>query len=489
MNFMDIIDSLSFLPKFIQTLISEELKWNSNLFKLFPNNSDPQHRLKNTMGRSLVDCQIKFLHEFCFNQPDSKIIIIDLDDNFNCTILGQLDPLTDESSQKVFPMILLRRMTQTAEPESLLLQIPEFYHVPTSKLIEMKIQNKFLYFFNKLQYVRMKALISNGISEDIFQNWRFDESGSESDKIKEILDMHFAEAAEVSTPKISTKKVTNQIDQIDAKQEPFAEARTPKTPTSSSTPSTTTSTGASRSLTSAASSLFKEKAKSKMITESVIETPCNNITDKVDDDDEDEIVFRRPGRKRKQPKFEVESSLQRKKKVKMQVLLANVTYECHMPQCRKKFNSWVQFEKHQNDHDTQCKYCYKIFNNRKGLETHMIYFAEDHKPKSKIFECKICYREFVNEAVYKCHVESVHPKKEWMNLAKDLESKLKEKRKKKFAIKSESDETQQSPNKSPEPVEPTAEVIEISDDEDGEVVCKSNCGCVICKGSEVRFCK
>ena len=218
-------------------------------------------------------------------------------------------------------------------------------------------------------------------------------------------------------------------------------------------------------------------------------------------DDKDDIVFRRPGRKRKQPRFELENSLQKTKKAKMKVLLAkatDVTYECHMPQCRKKFTSWVQFEKHQNDHDTQCKYCYKIFNNRKGLETHMIYFGEDHKPNSEVFECKICYREFVNEAIYKSHVESAHKKKDWIKLTKDLKSKLKKIRKKKRAmelIKTEpdsvqlSDVVQLSPNKSPEPLEQTAEVIEISDDEDGEIVCKSDCNCVICKGAKVRFCK
>ena len=37
--------------------------------------------------------------------------------------------------------------------------------------------------------------------------------------------------------------------------------------------------------------------------------------------------------------------------------------------------------------------------------------------------------------------------------------------------------------------EQPTDVIEISDDEDGEIVCKPDCDCVLCKGLEKYFCK
>ena len=194
-------------------------------------------------------------------------------------------------------------------------------------------------------------------------------------------------------------------------------------------------------------------------------------------------------------------ALKTKKKNKFDWILSNdETYECKMPQCGKKFTSWTHFDKHQNDHRTQCKDCYKIFSNRKGLETHLYDCSERHKPKPRVYECQICYKEFISETKLKDHVDGAHQKKEFVDLAENLQSKIAEckrrkerKRKNKLRRKRRGTALNKSPPKESVAIEnspePLAEVIEISDDEDGEVVCKPGCDCVVCKGIGKYFCK
>ena len=368
MSLLELIDSKNFLSNFIKTLTSEELKWTSNLFKLFSNSSGPQSPSKN---QSVMDCQIKFLHECCVNQPDLKIIIIDLDDNLNCTILGQLVPLMDERFQDDFPMILLRRVKQSAGSGALQWRLPEFYQVPASKLIELKIQKQFLYFFNKLQYVRMKTLISNGVSVKASQKWKFDEAGSNNVRIKKFFDLRFADTANVST---STKKNRKKKKKL-----------------------------AMKALT--------QNTDNETMSQSAVAGQSNKQAGDSDDDDDDEVIFRRPGWKRKRTKFDIESSLPKKKKTKFDLVFSpspHKIYTCQFLICKQKFSSWVEFNKHQNDHE--CADCDRVFETSQGLDCHRKHCAKYfiHKPTSKVYECKVCYKEFITEMQYNNHWEGAH---------------------------------------------------------------------------------
>ena len=388
MSFLELIDGKNFLSNFIKILTSEELKWTSNLFKLFSNSSGPQSPSKN---QSVMDCQIKFLHECCVNQPDLKIIIIDLDDKLNCTILGQIVPLMDEHSQDDFPMILLRRVKQSAGAGSLQWRLPEFYQIPASKLIELKIQKQFLYFFNKLQYVRMKTLISNGVSVKKSRYWKFDEDGSNNGRIKKFFDLRFADAANVST---STKKIRKKKKKLAM-----------KAPT--------------------------QNTDNETMSQSGVAGPSKNRTGDSDDDDDDEVRFRRPGWKRKRTKFERESSLSKKKKTKFDHLFSpssDQIYKCQYFMCRQEFSSWVECDKHQNGH--KCTDCGRTFQTTQVLECHRKHCAIFlmNKPTSKVYECKICYKVFITEMQCNNHTEGAHRGK----VMTKIESKRAKARKRKY---------------------------------------------------------
>ena len=269
------------------------------------------------------------------------------------------------------------------------------------------------------------------------------------------------------------------------------------TTTVQATTSTTTASPGSNATTDSP----KQKSNSVETIKENILNVAERPSEHVDGDDDDVVIIRRPGGKRKQPKFEQEMALKTKKKNKFDWILSNdETYECKMPQCGKIFTSWTHFDKHQNDHRTQCKDCYKIFSNRKGLETHLYDCSERHKPKPRVYECQICYKEFITETKLKDHVDGAHQKKEFVDLAENLQSKIAEckrrkerKRKNKLRRKRRGTALNKSPPKESVAIEnspePLAEVIEISDDEDGEVVCKPGCDCVVCKGIGKYFCK
>ena len=640
-----------FLSSLIKKLLGQNIKWTSDIFKLFAANSNMSAFSKES---SLLECQIEFLHECCVSR-DMKIILIDLDDDLNCTIIGQLEPLSRTLIEDPFnnapPMILLRRLAKlSAGPGTWLWRVPEYYHVPLYKIIQLKGRKdiQLLYLFNKIQYIRMKTLVSNGmvpISDDGREIWKFDKNDFQSDKIKESLDLHFAPTTAATTPTAA--------------------------PTATSTVTTSTATTLVSTPLKTASSSPKVARETEQTVNSLTETPSKNEVDENDDDDDDEVIFRRPGWKRKRPKCELESfkprkksklteenyerkrtefdvklsqatdktykckvfkcgkkftswaqfnqhqddhstackhccrtfktswgcdhhsktcaerhkpkprlsecttpaaipaaaspdinsttgspitktsnsmetiteavpnvvsvndnggieddddeikvrraggkrkrskleqenSLKIKKKNKFDWILSQAndeTYICDMPQCGKKFTSWAHFDKHQNDHRTQCKDCYKIFSNRKGLETHLVYCTERHKPKPKVYECQICCKEFITELQLKSHVECKHQKEEFIDLAENLRSKIakkKRRKEKKELIKQRRKHHESVLDKSSNVIESSTatmsaeqptDVIEISDDEDGEIVCKPDCDCVLCKGLEKYFCK
>ena len=335
-----------------------------------------------------MDCEITFLHECCTIR-DLKVILIDLDEDLNCTIIGQLEPFTATSFHQAPPMILLRRVTKySAGPGTWTWRVPEFYHIPTRKLLELKCQQQLLYFFNKIQYVRMKTLILNGMIEicDVgCENWNFDECDLKSNKIKEILDMHFAESEMPLTNKASSTSATDLT--------------APRTLIPSRKPNKND---------------IQTKAKESEIHEESVARPAENVTDGDVDVDSDEVISRKPGWKRKRTKFDIRSSLPSKKRTKFDILFSpkpNKIYKCKTFTgkgiCGQKFSSWVQFDKHQNDHTTQCTDCYKICKTIKGLECHRKTCAERHKPKSRVYQCRICKKKFITETQFKSHDENV----------------------------------------------------------------------------------
>ena len=710
-----ISNDLDFLLRLMKKLWSQNIKWSSDVSKLFPNDS-----IERTFSEDsgLMDSQVKYLHECCVDR-NLKIILIDLDDGLNCTIIGELEPLSRSVIEDPFnhtpPMILLRRLTKKvfAGPGSCSSKIPEYYHVPLYKIIQLKGRKdiQLLYLFNKIQYIRMKTLVSNGmapVSNDGFKDtstipfldencseliWKFDRNDSQSDQIKERLDLHFSACTTTpatSTPMATTPMATTSTTITSTTTSPTKTSPTagpmaaPTTTTASlattSTTTTPTTTTATSSPSKIASLSPKAITETEKIVTSIVEKSSKTDSDKNEDDDDDEVIFRRPGWKRKRPKFELESfkpkkkiklaeenyerkrtkfevqlsqaidktykckvfkcgktftswaqfnkhedthstickycykvfktvwgcadhsktcaehhkprprlsectttptaatttpsinsptattsttttipvinlttdspivvsnsvetnkenvpkvverqsehddgedddvliirrtggkqkqpkleqenSLKTKKKNKFDSILSQAndeTYKCDMPQCGKKFSSWAHFDKHQNDHRTQCKDCYKIFSNKKGLDTHLMDCSERHKPKPKVYECQICYKEFITELQLKLHVESAHQKKEFVDLAENLKSKIAEskrrkekKRKSKLRKKRHEMVLNQSSQAAGMSAEPTADVIEISDDEDGEVVCKPGCDCVVCNGLGKYFCK
>ena len=685
-----ISNDLDFLSRLITKLLSQNIKWSRDIFKLFPSGSNERTFSKDWKDwAGLMDSQVNFLHECCVNR-NLKIILIDLDDDLNCTIIGELEPLSRTLIEDPFkhtpPMILLRRLTKySAGPGTWLWRVPEYYHVPLYKIIQLKGRKdrQLLYLFNKIQYIRMKTLISNGMApiwDDNYMTWLFDRNDSQSHKIKEKLDLHFnarttASTATTSTTTFPTAATPMASPPMAAPPTTTASLKTTSTTTSptETTPTSTTGTATSSKIASASP---KADTETDQTVTSPVETLSKNDSDKNEDDDNDEVIFRRPGWKRKRPKFELESfkprkkiklteenyerkrtnievklaqalgktytckvlscgeiftswskfdkhagthdtvckycykvlktrygcvdhsktcaerqksksrlpectkttssapttpattsptttstsainsttgcaimemsnsietimenvpniterpsenddgedddvviirrpsgkqkqskveqdsSLKIKKKNKFDWILSQAndeTYKCDMPQCGKTFTSWAHFDKHQNDHRTQCKDCYKIFSNKKGLNTHLMDCSERHKPKPKVYDCQICSKEFITELQLKFHVESAHQKKEFVDLAENLKSKIAEskrrkekKRKNKLRKKRHEMVLNQSPQTAGMSAEPTADVIEISDDEDGEVICKPGCDCVVCKGLGKYFCK
>ena len=187
-----------FLSNLVKIFTQDKIKWTSNIFNIFAYglNSQNSFRTSSLMKSNEFksNCQINFLHECCTSR-NLKIILIDLEDNLNCTIIGQLEPLTENCFQQAPLMILLRRMTKySAGPGTWSWKIHEYHQVPSRKLIQLNNEKRFLYFFNKLQYVRMITLVSYGMldfSDVDCENWRFDECNFKSDKIKETYHNHF----------------------------------------------------------------------------------------------------------------------------------------------------------------------------------------------------------------------------------------------------------------------------------------------------------
>ena len=700
-------NDFDFLLRLMKKLWSQNIKWSSDISKLFPNDSI-QRTFSEDSG--LIDSQVKFLHECCVDR-NLKIILIDLDDGLNCTIIGQLEPLSRTLIEDPFnhtpPMILLRRSSKKvfAGPGACSSKIPEYYHVPLYKIIQLKGRKdiQLLYLFNKIQYIRMKTLVSNGmapVSNDGLKDtstipfldencseliWKFDRNDFQSDQIKESLDLHFnvsTTTPTATTPTATTPMATTSTATSSTKTSPTAAPMAaPATTTASlattSTTTTPTATTATASPAKIASLSPKDITETEKIVTSIVEKSSKTDSDNNEDDDDDAVIFRRPGWKRKRPKFEIESCKPRKKiklteenyerkRTKFEVELSKAsdktykckvfkcgkiftswaqfnkhedthstickycykvfktvwgcadhskkcaehhkprprlsecmttpttattsplttasetatipvinlttdspmkesksvetnkenvpkvverqsehddsedddvviirrpggkrkqfkseqdsalktkkknkfdwmlqandeTYKCDMPQCGKEFSSWAHFDKHQNDHRTQCKDCYKIFSNKKGLDTHLMDCSERHKPKPKVYNCQICSKEFITELQLKFHVESAHQKKEFVDLAENLKSKIaesKRRREKKRKNKLRKRRHEMVLNKSSieseavgTSAEPPADVIEISDDEDGEVVCKPGCDCVVCKGLGKYFCK
>ena len=97
---------IDFLSNLVKILLVEKIKWSPNIFKLFAYDLKSQKCLKSS---SAMDSEITFLHACCTTR-DLKVILIDLDDNFNCTIIGQLEPFTATLFHQAPPMILLRRV-------------------------------------------------------------------------------------------------------------------------------------------------------------------------------------------------------------------------------------------------------------------------------------------------------------------------------------------------------------------------------------------
>ena len=681
-----ISNDLDFLSRLIKKLLSQNIKWSRDIFKLFPSGSNARTFSKDWKDwAGLMDSQVQFLHECCVSR-NLKIILIDLDDDLNCTIIGALEPLSRTLIEDPFhhspPMILLRRLTKySAGPGTWLWKIPEYYHVPLYKIIQLKGRKdiQLLYLFNKIQYIRMKTLVANGMApiwDDNYMTWTFDRNDSQSHKIKEKLDWHFN--ARTTTSTATTPAAATPMSVPPTTTASLATASTKFSPTAT-TPTATTATATPSKTASSSPNAITE---TEQTVTSLVETSSKNDSDKNEDDDDDEVIFRKPGwkrkrpkfeldsfksrkriklteenyerkrtnievklaqatgktytckvllcgeiftswskfdkhidthdtickfcykvlkssrgcvehskqcahrrkskpklnefltktttpattstktvstttspvinstkgspiasgtnsietiievepkvterssendggriedesddeiiirrsgGKRKQPKFEQETSLKTKKKNKFDWILSqgnDETYKCDMPQCGKKFSSWAHFDKHQNDHRTQCKDCYKIFSNKKGLDTHLMDCSERHKPKPKVYNCQICSKEFITELQLKFHVESAHQKKEFVDLAENLKSKIaesKRRREKKRKNKLQKRRHEMVLNKSSieseavgTSAEPPADVIEISDDEDGEVVCKPGCDCVVCKGLGKYFCK
>ena len=220
---MDIIikEDFVFLSKLVKNVTEDKTKWISNLFKFFGYDERSLDKLKNS---SLVTWQINFLHECCANR-NFKIIVIDLEDNLNCTIIGQPEPLTENSFQNAPPTILLRRMTEYSADPGPLWNVPQYYHVSPRKLIQLDIEKRFLYFFNKIQYVRMQTLVSNGMldfSDLECGYWRFAEYNSESDIIKESFDKHLnflksnvsEKRTESAKPSTTTPSITSSTSTV-----------------------------------------------------------------------------------------------------------------------------------------------------------------------------------------------------------------------------------------------------------------------------------